>query len=203
MVDNNGRIIADAGAIALQADVVNQNGLLQANSVRNQNGVIDLVASESVALGATSVISAAGDAGVSAGGTVSIKSANAFSDQPGSFINVSGGEGGGNGGEVSLCAENMGGIASKIQALASPGWTGGGLFIDPTSITIGNSGKGTVGADGSSATKAARARCNSTSTPLSSGARKLISRPHRTLPWPWAPFGTWTPARASAVPVAS
>jgi filamentous hemagglutinin family protein len=147
-VDNNGRIIADAGAIALQADVVNQNGLLQANSVRNQNGVIDLVASDSVALGTASVISAAGDQGVSAGGSVSIKSANAFSDQSGSLINVSGGAAGGNGGQVNLCAEIMPGIASRIEALASPGWTGGGLFIDPTSITLGNSGKGTVGAGG-------------------------------------------------------
>jgi filamentous hemagglutinin family protein len=50
-VDNSGRLLADAGSIALNAQVVNQNGLVQANSVRERNGVIELVASESIALG--------------------------------------------------------------------------------------------------------------------------------------------------------
>ena len=44
-VDNDGKLIADAGTIALNAKVINQDGLLQANSVRNENGVIELVAS--------------------------------------------------------------------------------------------------------------------------------------------------------------
>jgi filamentous hemagglutinin family protein len=57
-VDNEGKLIADAGTILAQAKTVNQNGLVQANSIQNINGVIELVASDSVNLGANSTISA-------------------------------------------------------------------------------------------------------------------------------------------------
>ena len=60
-VNNFGRITADAGTIALQAQVVNQNGIIQADSVQNQNGVIELVASDQLNLGANSQIIANGD----------------------------------------------------------------------------------------------------------------------------------------------
>ena len=92
-VNNQGQLIADAGAIAAQAKVVNQNGLIQANSVQNINGTIELVASDSLSLGASSVISAVSDAstlGTSPGGFVVLKSGNTFADQPGSTISVSG-----------------------------------------------------------------------------------------------------------------
>ena len=49
-VDNSGRLTADAGAIVLQAQVVNQGGVIQANSVRENNGVIELLASDSITL---------------------------------------------------------------------------------------------------------------------------------------------------------
>ena len=76
-VDNEGNLIADAGTIAAQAKVVNQNGLVQANSVQNVNGVIELVASDSLNLGASSQISANSDvsaADPSPGGIVVLKS---------------------------------------------------------------------------------------------------------------------------------
>src|SRR5262249_34958453 len=41
-VDNTGKLIADAGTIALHAEVVNQGGLIQANSAREVNGIIEL-----------------------------------------------------------------------------------------------------------------------------------------------------------------
>jgi len=53
-VDNQGRIIADAGSILLQAQNVNQSGLIQANSVREHNGTIELFASYNVQLAGTS-----------------------------------------------------------------------------------------------------------------------------------------------------
>ena len=92
-VDNNGNITADAGTIALQAQVVNQNGIIQADSVQNQNGVIELVASESLKLGANSQILARGDDTSlgSAGGSVTLKSGNNFSDSAGSRIVTTGG----------------------------------------------------------------------------------------------------------------
>ena len=43
-MDNYGNVIADGGTIALNAKVVNQGGFIQANSVRDNNGVIELVA---------------------------------------------------------------------------------------------------------------------------------------------------------------
>lgn len=136
-VDNHGQLIADAGDIAAQAKFVNQGGLIQANSVRDVNGTIELVASDAVNLGASSVISAQGDNhGVSAGGTVAIKSDNNFSDQAGSLINVAGGAQGGDGGQVEISGRQMGSILSNINGLAGFGFKGGQLTIDPTDILL-------------------------------------------------------------------
>jgi filamentous hemagglutinin family protein len=99
-VDNQGQLIADAGTIALRAQVVNQGGLVQANSVRQANGLIELVASDSVNLDASSVVSAQGDSSAGAkspGGFVVVNSENTFSDQAGSKIIASGSAGGANG----------------------------------------------------------------------------------------------------------
>jgi len=98
-VDNYGNVIADGGTIALNAKVVNQNGFIQANSVQNNSGVIELVASDTLNLGVSSTISAKGDdsAAGSAGGTVTLKSDNVFSDATGSQIVTTGGANGGNG----------------------------------------------------------------------------------------------------------
>ena len=51
-VNNSGQLIADAGTIALQAQVVNMGGMIQANSIREINGVIELVAGDDLTLGA-------------------------------------------------------------------------------------------------------------------------------------------------------
>ena len=60
-VNNYGTLIADAGTIEMNAKVINQNGFLQANSVQNVGGVIELVASDQLNLGADSQIIAKGD----------------------------------------------------------------------------------------------------------------------------------------------
>ena len=91
-VDNSGKLIADAGTIAVNAQVVNQGGLVQANSVREVNGAIELVAGDNLTLGPASVISAKGDPDVaSPGGNVVLKSGNSYQDSPTSTIDVSGG----------------------------------------------------------------------------------------------------------------
>ena len=136
-VDNSGRLIADAGTIAMHAQVVNQGGLVQANSVREINGVIELVASDAVSLDASSILSARGDSrGTSSGGTVTIKAANTFSDQPTSTINVSGGAEGGNGGQIEISAATLGPIQSTINARAASGFRGGMLTLDPYDLTL-------------------------------------------------------------------
>ena len=143
-VDNFGRVTADAGTIALQANVVNQDGLLQANSIQNQNGVIELVAADTVNLGANSQIVAQGDAsaGGSAGGDVTIKSSNFFSDTAGSTISTAGGANGGNGGNVEISAPNVESLNSTMNATAAAGATGGTFFLDPANIILGTSTAG-------------------------------------------------------------
>ncbi len=136
-IDNNGQLIADGGAIAAQAQTVNQNGLVQANSVQDVNGTIELLASDAVNLGANSAISAQGDStGVSSGGSVTVQGGNTFSDQAGSSINISGGAQGGNGGQVEISAPQMSSIQSSVNGQASAGFVGGTLTIDPVNIWL-------------------------------------------------------------------
>ncbi len=139
-VDNNGQLIADAGSIAAKAQFVNQNGLVQANSVREVNGTIELVASDRLNLGDKSVISAQGDSqGTSAGGSVVVKSDNQFSDQTGSTINIAGGAPGGAGGHAEISARQLGALQTAINGRAAAGATGGTLLIDPYDLTIDSS----------------------------------------------------------------
>ncbi len=146
-VDNDGKLIADGGTIAMNARVVNQNGFIQANSVQNQNGVIELVASDQLNLGASSQIIASGDnspAG-SAGGNVTLQSGNTFSDSVGSQITVTGGTQGGNGGNVEISAPKVQSLNSGINARAQAGWTAGKLLLDPDYIILDTSGSGSAG----------------------------------------------------------
>ena len=140
-VNNQGQIIADGGIIALNAQVVNQNGLIQANSVRNQSGIIELVASDAVNLGPNSVIRANGDSTVaSMGGQITIKSAGSFADDPASQIEVKGGALGGDGGSVEVSAPQMSEVLSQLDGSAQAGWLGGSLLLDPYNIVLASSG---------------------------------------------------------------
>ena len=138
-VDNFGNLMADAGTIALQAQVVNQNGIIQANSVQNQNGVIELVASDRLNLGSSSKIFARGDDSTpgSSGGNVTLQSGNNFSDSIGSQIVTTGGTQGGNGGNVEISAPNISSLNSSMDASAQSGFTAGEFFLDPTTIILG------------------------------------------------------------------
>ena len=147
-VDNFGRVTADGGSIAVQAQVVNQNGILQADSIQNQNGVIELVASDAINLGPDSLILARGDAalGGSAGGDVIIKSDNIYSDTAGSQITTTGGASGGNGGNVEVSAPNILSLASSMDSSAAAGATAGQLLLDPINITLNAAGTTTTAA---------------------------------------------------------
>src|SRR5580765_8234312 len=114
-VSNDGQLIADAGTIAVHAQVVNQGGLVQANSVRQVNGVIELVASDSLNLGPNSAIRAKGDSsGTSPGGFVVLKSDHTLADTPTSTITVSGGTTGGADGMVEVFGQ--GASANTLQS---------------------------------------------------------------------------------------
>ena len=57
LVDSQGHLVPNAGSIVANA-LINQNGLIQANSALNDNGTIELVAGDSINLGANSQINA-------------------------------------------------------------------------------------------------------------------------------------------------
>jgi filamentous hemagglutinin family protein len=121
-VDNEGNLIADGGTIAAQAQTVNQNGLVQANTVQEVNGTIELVASEAVNLGANSAISAQG-------GTVSL--------QAGDTINVPQGTGvEADSGRITLAAPSVN-LDGTLQA-NSIGQANGVVEVDAgESLNIG------------------------------------------------------------------
>ena len=144
-VDNCGRLIADAGVIALQAQVINQDGVVQANSARERNGIIELVASDQAVLGAHSSMSARGDAsGGSAGGSITIESAGTFADASGSTLSVAGGVGS-RGGEVHLSAPQMAAVHSHLDGAGDGPANGGRLTLDPTDIVLSDNGDGSAG----------------------------------------------------------
>ena len=145
-VDNEGRLIADGGTIMAQAIAVNQNGLVQANSVGYVNGTIELLAGDSLTLGANSVISAkGGPTAVSPGGSVLIQSGNSFADQATSTIDVSGAGQGGNGGKLAITAPQISSFQSSVAAQASAGYAGGSLSINTESILLNTVGSPTPG----------------------------------------------------------
>lgn len=147
-VDNEGKLTADGGSVVAQAQFVNQNGIVQANTAENVNGTIELLGGNSVTLGANSVISAQGSPqGVSAGGSVTIQAGNTFSDQAGSTISVAGGAQGGNGGQVEMSAPQMGAINTVIDGQAQDGFTGGILTLDPADIWLDTADNAPSGSD--------------------------------------------------------
>lgn len=139
-VDNEGKLTANGGSVVAQAQFVNQNGVIQADTAQNVNGTIELLGGSAVALGSHSAISARGDAqGVSSGGSVTIRAGNIYSDQAGSTISVAGGAQGGNGGSVDICAPQTGIINTMINGQALDGFTGGTLTLDPADIWLASS----------------------------------------------------------------
>lgn len=81
---NVGSLLADGGQVTMAGRVVNQAGLVRADSVLQRNGRIELVASEQATLQAGSQTLSRGSAAGAHGGTVVAKAANR--DQNGSRI---------------------------------------------------------------------------------------------------------------------
>jgi filamentous hemagglutinin family protein len=127
-------LIADGGQVSLFGRVVNQSGVIQANSVQARNGRVELIASEAVTLADGSRILAKGDAtGIANGGTVIAKADLAQGQtnfQKGALIDVSGGTQGGNGGLIELSGSKVS-WDGAFRAHALAGYRGGKLLIDP------------------------------------------------------------------------
>jgi filamentous hemagglutinin family protein len=135
---NLGDLIADAGRINLYGQVINQSGLIQANSIREKNGQIELFASQALNLKRGSrILVKGGDEGISPGGTVSAisdKTNGVTTFEQGTLIDISGGAQGGNGGSAEVSGAELihqGLVIGKALA----GYTGGSLLYDPSSTT--------------------------------------------------------------------
>ncbi|MDZ4853639.1 MAG: hypothetical protein SGJ26_02055, partial [Nitrospirota bacterium] len=115
-----------------------QAGLIKADSVREKNGKIELLASEAVTLrDGSRTLARGGPSGISNGGTIlaiaDLKSGTA-TFQKGGVVDVSGGKNGGHGGfaEVSGAAVKLGG---QFLGRTLAGFHGGRFLIDPTIST--------------------------------------------------------------------
>lgn len=135
-------LIADGGNITLAGRVVNQAGLIRADSVREQNGKIELLASAAVTLqDGSRTLARGGDDGISNGGiirAIADLTSGTATFAKGAVIDVSGGKNGGHGGfaEVSGAAVRLGG---QFLGRALMGFKGGRFLIDPIVSTVGPS----------------------------------------------------------------
>ncbi|HTV62462.1 MAG TPA: filamentous hemagglutinin N-terminal domain-containing protein [Verrucomicrobiae bacterium] len=149
-VDNEGKLIADAGNIVAQAQYVNQNGVVQANSVEDVNGTIELLGSSSVTMGANSTITANGDtsdSGASPGGFVILNGGGSYSDNSGSTISVAGNSAGGQDGIVEIFGTGLAASAinSTIDGLSAAAFLAQepNLFVNPYDVTLSDTGTAT------------------------------------------------------------
>lgn len=128
-------LIADGGNITLAGRVVNQAGLIKANSVRERNGKIEIYASETLTLkSASRTIAKGGSDGLSNGGTIlaiADKSRGTANFEKGATLDVSGGSAGGHAGFVELSGSRVG-LGGRFIGTANPGFRSGRLLIDPT-----------------------------------------------------------------------
>jgi len=140
-VNNSGQLVADAGTILACAQVVNQSGIVEANSVQSVNGIIELDASSSLTLGANSQITANGDhsASGSDGGQIMLQTGQTFSDAAGSRVEFTGGAEGGDGGRVLIYAAQSA-VKSTLIGTAQTGFETGSKYFYPraTSLTLNN-----------------------------------------------------------------
>ena len=136
-VNNNGQLVADAGTILASAQVVNQSGLVEANSVQSVNGIIELDASSSLTLGANSLITANGDnsAAGSAGGQIMLQTGQTYSDVSGSSVQFQGGANGGDGGRVLIYAAQSS-VKSTLSGSAHSGFTAGSEYFYPRAASL-------------------------------------------------------------------
>lgn len=132
-------LLADGGQVSMIGRLVTQSGLVQANTVRQQNGRIELVASDRATLTAGSVTTAKGDGqSISNGGTILAKSSLTTGQtkfEEGAVVDVSGGVSGGNGGFAELSGSSVT-LGGRFFAAAAQGYRGGRFLIDPITSQV-------------------------------------------------------------------
>ena len=139
-------LIADGGQVTLAGRVVNQEGLVQANSVRERNGKIELFASEILTLksGSQTIAKGSGDGPANGGTIIAIadKTKGTAKFEQGATVDVSGGAQGGHGGFVELSGYHVK-LGGRFLGDVRAGYRGGSLLIDPVDVDLsGLSGSG-------------------------------------------------------------
>lgn len=130
-------IFADGGQVTMAGRVVNQEGLIRADTLRERQGKIELLASAAVTLADGSrTLARGGDTGISHGGTINaladLKSGTAMFEK-GAVVDVSGGKSGGNAGHAEISAASVS-LRGQFLGRAAQGFTGGRFLIDPTCV---------------------------------------------------------------------
>ncbi len=170
---NLGQLISDGGLVRLRAAIVQQNGVVEANAVRERAGRIELYADASATLGAGSVTAARGDdTAISAGGAVTVSSGGNATVEEGALVDASGGTSGGAGGRIEVSAADTARLSGTFRSEGHGGAAGGEVVIDPNDVEI----VGTQTVQGASTVKVT-ANQNIT---LTDGATVALSNPTGT-----------------------
>jgi filamentous hemagglutinin family protein len=148
LITNSGTVNADGGRVTLSAkagaavvdSVINMNGVIQARSVENRNGLIVLSGGDTGLVAVSGNLDASGTSPGQTGGTVQVlgKKVGLFD---GTRINVSGDTGGG----IALLGGDYKGQGTVPNAEYTS--VGRDVAIDANAVTSGNGGKVIVWAD--------------------------------------------------------
>ena len=171
---NLGRLVSDAGFVKMRAAIVRQQGLVEANSVREKDGKIELVADQSLEFGSASVTEARGGSdGPSSGGSIQASSAGNAAVESGAVVDASGGAQGGAGGSIDVSAKGKVNLSGTFRVAGSHGSAGGHVLVDPAQVEI----SGTQTIDGGSGSVSVEASQNIT---LDNGATVSLVDPAGT-----------------------
>ncbi|MEI6808892.1 MAG: filamentous hemagglutinin N-terminal domain-containing protein, partial [bacterium] len=143
MVINQGTVSASGdsgGSVTMSGIRVGQFGIVSANGSSGNGGIVNITASDTVALGETSVTTAnAGPNGN--GGTVTVFSPDTALFRRGSKIEARGGSETGDGGFIEVSGRQHVEIYGTTDASAQNG-KAGTFLIDPSDVTLANSPPG-------------------------------------------------------------
>ena len=140
-----GRVTAPGGKIQITADqvsevfdhLVNQQGIVEANSAVERNGAIELVAG-SGEIRHSGTLRAAGSEENPEGGKITVISEAATHLVPGSVIDVSGAPSGGDAGFIEVSGKTVR-FGGRLLGEAAEGFRGGRLLVDPLNIIFDTS----------------------------------------------------------------
>jgi filamentous hemagglutinin family protein len=142
----DGRVIMSAQAASvLVGGVINNSGVIEADSLASNGGVVTLEASNAITN--TGAISASGATGGGTGNGGNIKLVSLGTTTVGGSLTARGGASGGNGGTIETSGHQVVYGGAFIDTRAPGGQTGNWL-LDPYDLTVTNGGPSTIAGSG-------------------------------------------------------